>query len=205
MVHIRFAWIAVFTCFLAAPALAAGPAEQLMPWLEQMRLLLSDQALWADGREKEREARIRDAGLAFQDIDETTKLVLRDHLNTLTTAQVKEFTELFTVLLGRMATPLPPRGDEWAKAALDRERLDGERAEVDVHFITRVQRDVPVTYRLRLVDGHWKLYDWGVLGVSFVANFRTQVNKVIRVSSFESLIKVMREQKEKIDKRWAEK
>ena len=205
MAPIRFVLIAAFTYFLASPARAAGPAEQLMPWLEQMRLLLSDQALLTDGREKEREARIRDADLAFHDIDETTKLVLRDQLKTLTAPQVKDFSELFTVLLGRMATPLPPRGDEWAKAALDRETVDGERAEVEVHFITRVQRDVPITYRLRLVDGQWKLYDWGALGMSFVVNFRTQVNRVIRVSSFEGLIKVMREQKEKIDKRWAEK
>ncbi|HEX9444234.1 MAG TPA: ABC transporter substrate-binding protein [Candidatus Binatia bacterium] len=202
---IRLAFIAGLFCLLATSARAAGPAEHLMPWLEQMRLLLSDPALMADGHERERENRIRDAGMAFLDVDETTRRVLRDHLGSLNAAQQKEFAQLFTVLLGRMTTPLPPHGDEWAKAALDRETIDGEFAVVEAHFILRVQRDVPMTYRLRLVDGKWKLYDWGALGTSFIVNSRAQVNKVMRLSSFDGLIKVMREQKEKIDKRWVEK
>lgn len=189
-------------CFVVLPAIAiAGePAREVAAQLEKFRLLLSDQALLADGHEREREARIRDAVMAFLDIPEITRRVIQNHRANLSTAQQKEFADLFAVLLGRMADPLPPRGEEWAKAEIDREVVDGEFSEVEAHFIMRVQRDVPVTYRLRLTDGKWKLYDWGRMGTSFVANYKAQINKVVGKSSFDGLIKVMREQKEKIDR-----
>jgi phospholipid transport system substrate-binding protein len=48
-------------------------------------------------------------------------------------------------------------------------------------------------YRLLVKDGRWSAYDIIIDGVSLVSNYRSQFQKIIRESSFEELLKKLRE------------
>ena len=48
-------------------------------------------------------------------------------------------------------------------------------------------------YRLLVKDGRWSAYDIIIDGVSLVSNYRSQFQKIIRDSSYEELVKKLRE------------
>ena len=50
----------------------------------------------------------------------------------------------------------------------------------------------PVIYRLKRIDGKWKVYDAVIANVSIVNNYRSQFDRVISKSSFEELKRVLR-------------
>jgi len=52
---------------------------------------------------------------------------------------------------------------------------------------------LPMDYRLLVRDGRWSAYDIIIDGVSLVSNYRSQFQKIIRESSYEELLKKLRE------------
>jgi phospholipid transport system substrate-binding protein len=48
-------------------------------------------------------------------------------------------------------------------------------------------------YRLLLKEGRWAAYDIIIDGVSLVSNYRSQFQKIIRESSYQELVKKLRE------------
>jgi phospholipid transport system substrate-binding protein len=44
----------------------------------------------------------------------------------------------------------------------------------------------------------WLVYDVGIEGVSLVANYRSQFNKIIQTSSFEELVRKMKTRQEEL-------
>jgi phospholipid transport system substrate-binding protein len=72
------------------------------------------------------------------------------------------------------------------------ETVDGDLATVR----TRLQRkggiDMPVDYRLYRAGDRWLAYDVAVEGVSLIANYRAQFNRILQRSSAQALVKRLR-------------
>jgi phospholipid transport system substrate-binding protein len=47
---------------------------------------------------------------------------------------------------------------------------------------------MPIDYRMHSTDDRWQVYDLSIDGISLVANYRAQFNKIIRTSSYEALV-----------------
>jgi phospholipid transport system substrate-binding protein len=47
---------------------------------------------------------------------------------------------------------------------------------------------MPLDYRMHSAGGRWQVYDLSMDGISLLANYRAQFNKIIRTSSFEELV-----------------
>ena len=47
---------------------------------------------------------------------------------------------------------------------------------------------MPIDYRMHSTDDRWWVYDLSVEGISLVANYRAQLNQIIRTSSYEALV-----------------
>ena len=47
---------------------------------------------------------------------------------------------------------------------------------------------MPLDYKMHHTGDRWQVYDINIEGVSLVANYRSQFNKVIRSESYEALI-----------------
>lgn len=188
---------------MALPVYAGEPSDLIKSLLDRAYTLVTDRELRRPDKVRERAARLRELELSVWDVDESARLALGGHWEQRTAVEQKEYLDLFRVVAERNATPNPDQGEEWAKSAIDGEKVDGDNAEVYAHFIMRVARDIPMTYRLRRTNGAWKLYDCGSFGRSFIANYRAQYNRVIVNSSFEGLLKALRQKKELIEKRIA--
>jgi phospholipid transport system substrate-binding protein len=56
--------------------------------------------------------------------------------------------------------------------------------------------EIPVDYRLQRVGDRWMAYDVAVQGVSLIANYRAQFNKIIQTSSAQTLVQRLRAKQE---------
>src|SRR5205807_9327698 len=65
--------------------------------------------------------------------------------------------------------------------------LENGSATVRSKVVTRQGSEIPLDYRLHQRDGNWRIYDVAVQGVSFIASYRTQFDRVIRAESYSSL------------------
>ena len=72
------------------------------------------------------------------------------------------------------------------------ESVDGEFATVRSKIVTSRGAEIPVDYRLHVVGSRWQVYDVVVQGVSFVANYRGQFDRIIRTSSYAQLMRDLR-------------
>ena len=82
------------------------------------------------------------------------------------------------------------------KVLYERETKDGDYATVRIKIVTRKNKDIPVEYRLKKEGNDWLIYDVSIEGVSLVNNYRTQFNSIITQSSYENLIKRLKEKME---------
>ena len=68
------------------------------------------------------------------------------------------------------------------------ESMEGDQATVRTKIRTKQGSDVPVDYRMLREGAQWRVYDVIIEGVSLIANYRAQFNKIILTSSFHDLI-----------------
>jgi phospholipid transport system substrate-binding protein len=69
--------------------------------------------------------------------------------------------------------------------------ISGNQAEVRTRVVT-ASREIPITYRVILKDGTWKVYDVVIENVSLVQNYRTQFNDILAKNSPEQLLEILR-------------
>jgi len=180
----------------AATRAAAGePTDQVRSSVDQVLQVLRDPALKAPGRTTERRARIRQVVQARFDFGEMARRSLATHWAGRSPQEQKDFTTLFSDLLERSyIDKIEAYTDQ--KIAYAGERVDGDQAEVTTKVEGQKNLDVPITYRLLQRDGKWWVYDVVIEGVSLIANYRTQFNKIIQSSSYAELVKRMQTKRE---------
>jgi phospholipid transport system substrate-binding protein len=64
---------------------------------------------------------------------------------------------------------------------------------VDSSVINAKGEEFAVVYRLRRADGKWKVYDVVIENISAVNNYRSQFDRVINSSSYQELVKKLKE------------
>jgi phospholipid transport system substrate-binding protein len=104
----------------------------------------------------------------------------------------KEFVRLFGQLLERTYID-KVEGYSGEKVNYLGERVDGDYAEVEVKIVTKKNTEIMVLYKLRTRDQKWWVYDMVIEGVSLVNNYRTQFTDILAKSSFEGLMKKLKE------------
>lgn len=106
----------------------------------------------------------------------------------------REFVKLFKDLLFNTYVD---RVDSYTgtneQIAYDGERIEGEYAQVQTRILNYKNTDVRVEYRLRQVNGAWKVYDVVVEGISFIENYRSQFNSILAGESFDALLNRLRQ------------
>jgi phospholipid transport system substrate-binding protein len=181
---------------LAAPAAWAGPpTDQLKAQVEGVLKLLDDPAL--KEKPKERRTAVRKIADDIFDFGETAKRSLGRHWAARTQAEREEFVRLFGDLLERSyISKIELYGGEKIQYGVD--RIDGDHATVQSRLITKHGTEVPIEYRMLKRNDRWLVYDVVIEGVSLVANYRTQFNKIIQTSSYGELVKRMKTRQEEL-------
>jgi phospholipid transport system substrate-binding protein len=103
----------------------------------------------------------------------------------------KEFVSAFTDFVEHsyMSTLGSYRGE---KVVYDRDRSDGESAEVYTRVVGGQGAPIKIGYKLHLAGGQWMVYDAVIDDVSIVGNYRSQFARILQTASLEELIQNLR-------------
>jgi phospholipid transport system substrate-binding protein len=191
--------VALACVLLAAPlaALAGAPTEQLRTQVDRVLKLLDDPALKAPDKARERRVAVRKVADDIFDFGETARRSLGRHWAARTPQEREEFVKLFGDLLERSyISKIELYGGEKIQYVGD--KVDGDTALVQSKLLTKTGSEVPIEYRMLRKGERWLVYDVVIEGVSLVANYRTQFNKIIQTSSFQDLVKKMKTRQEEL-------
>ncbi|HEY3067596.1 MAG TPA: ABC transporter substrate-binding protein [Methylomirabilota bacterium] len=186
--HIRVFWIAMLLVALTStPAGAGPPTDQFRDGVDRVFKILRDPELKGDAQAGRRIAAVAQVADEMFDFAETAKRSLGRHWEARTPAEREEFVRLFTALVQRSyISRVDQYGSE--KMIFRGDTIDGDQAIVRTALVLREGGQMPLDYRMHNVSDRWKVYDLSVDGISLVANYRAQFNKVIRSASYETLI-----------------
>lgn len=167
----------------------AGPAtEQLRAHTDRVVRILEDPAL----NQAQRRTEIRAVALEAFDVVEAARRALGPHWPKRSVAEREEFTGLFQGLLERgYLSRIGEYGGE--KVQYVAERVDGDFAIVRAQIVTSKGTQVPVEARVVRRGERWLMYDVLIENVSLVASYRSQFDRVIRTSSYEELVRRLKE------------
>jgi phospholipid transport system substrate-binding protein len=173
---------------LARPVLGAEPQERVEATLKAVSAVLEDPTLQGADKEQERKQRVRQIILESFDFREMARESLGTHWGKLTPSQRDEFTELFGSLFERSYNRLVLRILGERKAIYGAESIQQDRATVATTLVSRQDAKLPVDYRLVRHSEQWAIYDVAIDGVSLAMNYRAQFSKILRTSSYETLM-----------------
>jgi phospholipid transport system substrate-binding protein len=177
-----------------APAVMAGePTEHLRTRMELALRALVDPALKGAGKVRERRVAVFKIAQDIFDFHETARLSLGKHWEQLSAADRAEFAELFMSLIERSYISNVEMYDG-EKVLYTGESIEGDHAVVRSKIVTKQGEETAIDYRMLLRPGdHWRVYDVKIEGISLVSNYRAQFNKVIHASSFQELVRRLKE------------
>jgi phospholipid transport system substrate-binding protein len=117
------------------------------------------------------------------------KLALGPYWGRLTPPQRTEFVSLFGNLFERSYNNLVLRFLPERQSTYGRESITQDRAVVQTTLADQTTNgQLPVEYRLIHKDQRWAVFDVIVDGVSLALNYQAQFEKIIRSSSYNTLL-----------------
>jgi phospholipid transport system substrate-binding protein len=185
----------VLSLALAEVAGAGPPTDQLRTQVDRVIKTLEDPALQKENKVLEKRKAVRRIAEEIFDFGETAKRSLARHWQARSPAEREEFVQLFADLLERSyISKVELFNGE--RITYSGETVDGDLAMVRTRIITKQGTEIPVDYRMHKKGERWLVYDVVIEGVSLIANYRSQFNKIIQTSSYEELVKKMKTKQE---------
>ncbi len=194
--NVSYLMKSILSLFLAlgitVSALGGEPTEKMRQTTDKILSILADPSLKKPPKIEERRRLIRKAVDERFNWEEMARRSLAKHWAPRTDEEKKEFIRLFGELLERTYMS-KVEGYSGEKVLYEGERADEDYATVKVKIETKKNVDIPVEYRLKKEGNDWLVYDISIEGVSLVNNYRTQFNSIITQSSYEGLVKKLKE------------
>jgi len=180
---------------LAAPRAWAGPpTDQLSERIDQVLKVLGDQELKAPAKAAERRETLRRLAFEVFDFEELAKRCLARHWEARTPAERSESVQLLADLIERSYVG---RMDAYSgeRVVFLGDTIDGELAVVKTRIVSKQSTELPVDYRMFRRGDRWRVYDVTIEGVSLVANYRSQFDRILQRSSFQQLVNQVKEKR----------
>jgi len=179
--------VAMLLC-AALPLQAGAPTVEIRTAIDQAVQILKSAKLDNSKQRAQVIDQLREIVYTRFDFEEMAKRSLGSHWRRLSPSQQKEFVTAFTELL---ETTYADKIDlyEGQQVEYTGETIDKNYAEVNTRVIGKNRESYSVDYRLHQVGGQWRIYDVIAENISLVNNYRSQFNRIVVNSSFEELIK----------------
>lgn len=175
---------------LPSPARAASPTDELRTHVNQVLALLRNGSAGKPDLRQERRAAVRQAVEGVLDFPAMAERALGRAWSGRTVDERVEFVRLFSDLLDSIyIAEIARHGDE--SVSYLGESVAGDDATVETRISGK--SETRVDYRMHLRDGRWRVYDVLVGGLSVVENFRSQLQRLVRDSSYAGMIEKLRE------------
>lgn len=170
---------------------ASDVTDKLRSTIDGVIDILRDDSLRRPDRQEERRSRIRKLIMQRFSFEEMSKRSLARYWRERSDSERMEFVSLFSDLIENAYIEKIERyTDEEIRYV--GERMSGERAEVKTIVMSKGTQ-IPIDYRLIMIGSDWMVYDIVIEGVSLVSNYRSQFSNTIRSSSYEDLVKKLKE------------
>ena len=173
-------------------AVAGVPTDQVRGTIDRVLTILQNPTLKSTDKRQERRDQLSKVISARFDFPEMARRSLGAEWRRLTPPQQEHFIELFTELL-RNAYVADIESYKGEKVIYKRETQEERFAVVQTIVRSPEGAEYSFDYRLHLVGNEWKVYDVVIENVSIVNNFRSQFARVINRSSYDGLIRALRE------------
>ena len=182
----------IFLFWAVLPAGAGEPTEQVKQTTDKILSILDNPALKDPAKEQERKDLIRKAVDERFDWHEMARRTLARHWLQRTPQEKEEFISLFAQLLDRTYWH---RVEDYSgeKVLYVGEEIDADYAAVEVKVLTSKNTEIPVLYKMKKKGREWMAYDVVIEGVSMVNNYRSQFADIITKSSYQGLVKKLKE------------
>lgn len=180
--------LVVMLLWRALPIQAGAPTEEIRTAIDQGVQILKSAKLDNSKQRAQVIDQLREIVYTRFDFEEMAKRSLGSHWRRLNPTQQKEFVTAFTELL---ETTYADKIDlyEGQQVEYTGETIDKNYAEVNTKVIGKNRESYSVDYRLHQAGGKWRIYDVVAENISLVNNYRSQFNRIVVNSSFEELIK----------------
>jgi phospholipid transport system substrate-binding protein len=170
------------------PAWSAEPQDHVQTTLEAVAAVLHDPAIQASHQQAERQQRVRTIIYSAFDFRAMAQETLGTQWPTLLPPQQDDFVSLFGALFERSYNRLIVRFLGERQTLYGAESLENKRAVVQTTLVSKNAAKLPVDYELVLREQRWAIADVVIDGVSLATNYRAQFAKILRTSSFETLV-----------------
>ena len=174
---------------------AITPAGQLQETWEQIVLILKSARFDSEPEIDAFRIKVMQIIIPRFDFAEMAKRSLGAHWADRTAEEQEQYVKLFMAMLARSYIG-GIREYKDSTVLYTREFNDANRAEIDAKIVTKGAKDLFVSYRMHFVEENWKVYDVIIDDVSLIDNYRAQFHRVIAHSSFEGLIRIMKERQQ---------
>jgi phospholipid transport system substrate-binding protein len=173
------------------PVHAGAPLDVVQVNVNKVLEVLRDPALKAESAKETKKERLRSIYDRMFDDVELSRRTLALNWNKLTAAQRQEFVHLYRQILEKAyVDKILDYTDE--KIVFDKEsKLSENQSEVPTRIVTS-SKEIPISYRVIMKDGVWKVYDVVIENVSLVQNYRTQFNDILGKNTPEQLLEILR-------------
>jgi phospholipid transport system substrate-binding protein len=167
-------------------ASAGPPTDQLRDGVQHVVQILKDPELMGDAKAPERSAAVNKVADEIFDFGETAKRALGPHWAQRTPAERDEFVRLFTELVQQ--TYLSKVNQYNSEMTFQGDEVDGNQAVVRTTLLLGKGSQMALDYRMHRPRDRWQVYDLTIDGISLVASYRSQFNKIVRTDSYEGLV-----------------
>jgi phospholipid transport system substrate-binding protein len=189
----KYLWLVLLLGFtLVGLAHAGEPLDVVKGAADRAVQILKDPKLLSKDKKKERVDRLREAVEPIFDFEEMAKRSLGPHWRRRTPAEQQEFVKLFQEFMEKVYSDKLDLY-EGEKIVFGKEAIDQDFAQVESSIINNKGETISIIYKLRRADTKWKVYDAVVENISFINNYRSQFDRVIKSSSYEELVKRLKE------------
>lgn len=181
-------------CCLLLPAAsrADSPTEQVRATVDKVLTIVRSPNPKSKAQIEAQRAQLIEVIYPRFDFTEMAKRSLGPHWARRTPEEQREFVGVFAALMGRAyADNIESYASQ--NVLYTRESEEQNYAQVDTKIISDNQRPVTINYKLHSVDKEWKVYDLVIEDISVVNNYRSQFDRVIARSSFDELVRTMKE------------
>jgi len=178
-----------------AEARAGLPTDQIKATVDKALGVLRDPRLKPAAKQTERREQLKQVLFNRFNFAEMAKRSLGPNWPRRTPQEQEEFVRLFTEVLERAyAEIIETYLNE--KIVYLNEKIDAGYADVNSKVVTTKGEEYSINYRAQLVGNEWKVYDVVAENISLVNNYRSQFNRVITKSSYEELVRRLRDKNE---------
>ena len=185
---------AVLPPSIARAAPEEGPRDVMIRTLDVVFRILKDKALAGQAQRARRIGALREVADRTFDWAEMARSSLGVKWRSLDTAQRARFADVFKDVLAAQYMDDIDRFQGTETVTVDGVVREDADSLVRTTLLTASRERVPIDYRLRSIDGRWRVVDLSIEGVSLVNHFRKTFAAALVNGSVEDLIARLRRQ-----------